>query len=134
MRVLVRITRGIRTKSVMLSSYRQPQRRWGQWLQWELLKPIGILLPVTLLEIFEIISVPHELLLPILALCFGWMGFVSWHAWTAFQRLDKRRLDLLNAAGVVCELGTIMSSKCAWAAVKEGKTIRQILDGPPLDS
>jgi hypothetical protein len=30
-------------------------------------------------------------------------------------------------------LGKMMTDRRAWASVREGKTMREILDGPPLD-
>lgn len=61
------------------------------------------------------------------------MGFVLWNAWTAFQCLDKKRLALLKAADIDCDLGKVMSSPRAWAATLQGKTIREVLDVRPLD-
>ena len=123
----------IRARSVLLASYRRSDREWGRWLKWEILKPALPLALVTMLHMVGWIAIPHAIFLLMLLTYAIWMIFVSWNAWSAARRLDKRRLALLEASGVECDFGKVMTNQSAWAAVREGKTMREILDGPPLD-
>jgi len=123
----------IRMRSVLLASYRRGDQEWGRWLQWEIAKPILPLFLSVLLHMVGWIAIPNAIFLLMLLTYGAWIAFVSWHAWSAFKRLDKKRLALLDASGVKCDLGKMMTDRRAWAAVREGKTMREILDGPPLD-
>jgi len=116
-----------------MASYRRGNQEWGRWLKREIVKPV---LPVALLTLPHMvgwIAIPEAVFLSILLACMVWMAFVCWNAWSAFRRLDKKRLSLLEASGVRCDFGKLMTDRRAWAAVREGKTMREILDGPPLD-
>lgn len=132
MRFLRQQQRRVRFRSVLLASYRRDDREWGRWLQWEILKPLVPLALATLLHMVQWISIPHTLYILMMLACFCWMGFVAWNAWSAFQRLDKRRLALLNASGVDCDLGKTIGNRRAWSEARTGKTMREILDGPHL--
>lgn len=123
----------VRTRSVLLASYRRGSQEWGRWLQWEIAKPVLPLALLTVLHMVRWIAIPHAVYLLILLSYLIWMAFVAWNAWSAFSRLDKKRLALLEASGVKCDLGKVMGDRRAWSAVREGKTMREILDGPPLD-
>ena len=101
-------------------------------MQWEILKPLLPLALATLLHMVQWISIPHPLFILIVLTCLCWMSFVVLNAWSAFRRLDKRRLALLKDSGVDCNFGKAMTSRRAWAAARDGKTMREILDGPPL--
>jgi hypothetical protein len=123
----------IRTRSVLLASYRRGNQEWGRWLQWEIAKPAVPLVLLTALHMLEWIAIPHALFLLMLLAYAIWMAFLSWNAWSALRRLDRKRLALLEASGVQCGLDTVMTDRRAWAAVRDGKTMREILDSPPLD-
>src|SRR5690606_12959889 len=123
----------VRTRSVLLASYRRGNQEWGRWLQWEIAKPALPLALLTALHTMEWIAIPRAIFLLMLLTYAIWMAFISWNAWSAFRRLDKKRLALLEASGVSCDLGTVMTDRRAWAAAREGKTMREVLDGPPLD-
>jgi hypothetical protein len=129
---LRRQRRRVRARSTLMASYRRGSREWGRWLQWEIAKPLVPLTLLTLAHMVEWIAIPHTIFLLLLLACVSWMVFVWWNAWTAFQRMEKKRLALLEAAGVKCDLGKLMTNRRAWTAVHEGKTMREILDGPPL--
>lgn len=123
----------LRTRSVLLASYRRGPRVWDRWVQWEITKPLLPLAMLTVLHGVGWIVIPHSIFLLMLFTYLIWMIFVSWNAWDAFRKLDKKRLALLKASGVECDLGKAMTDPRAWAAVREGKTMRDILNGPPLD-
>lgn len=123
----------IRSRSVLLASYRRGNQEWGRWLQWEIAKPALPLALLTVLHMVDWIAIPHAIFLLMLLIYAIWMAFLSWNAWSAFRRLDQKRLALLEASGVKCDLSSAMMDRRAWAAVREGKTMREILDSPPLD-
>lgn len=95
-------------------------------------KPALLLVAIAIVHMLDLVAIPITAFILTMAVYASWMVFVSWNAWSAFRRMDRRRLALLEASGVECNLASLMSDRRAWAAAKEGKTMRQILDGPLL--
>lgn len=126
--------RRIRSKSVLLSSYRRNIRDWDFWFLWQIAQG---LIPVTIIGILHVAVTPVPWFgFLVFIIMTGWMAFVAWNAWTAFRRLHQRRLAFLQASGVECDLSlsSLLTSREAWKASLAGKTMRDVLDGPPLIS
>ncbi|HSX55230.1 MAG TPA: hypothetical protein VLG14_08030 [Sphingomonas sp.] len=124
--------RRIRRQSVLLSSYRRNDRDWGNWLNFEILKPVFLLAGLAALHVAGLIAIPLWLVLGMMAASAVWALFVVVNAWAAFQRMDRRRLVLLEAAGVVCDLSAVLQDKRLWSATLQGRTMRDMLKDPSL--
>lgn len=81
-----------------------------------LIKPVAAMSVVAAPHAFGWLALPLWVGVATIAASLLWMGFVGWYAWSAFRRLDRKRLALLEASGVACDFAKAMASPRAWRA------------------